>query len=165
MQTRASGADMPGSQWRRPYIGYDTPILAVGRTAVLDRIAAAVEGSRRLLWRIAGGLALALALAGIVLPLVPTTPFLLLAAWCLARGSRRWHDWLISHPRFGPPIRQWSDHRAISRTGKMLAGVGMPGAVAVTAAFGATADILLIQAGVMGLVALFIFTRPSPPGA
>lgn len=130
---------------------------------MLDRIGTAIDGSRRLLWRLAGGAALGMAIAGIVLPLVPTTPFLLLAAWCFARGSQRWHDWLVNHPRFGPPIRQWNEHRAISRTGKLLAGFGMLGAVGVAAAFGAPVDILLIQTGVMGLVALFIFTRPSPP--
>ena len=70
----------------------------------------------------AGGfLAVGLGAVGIVLPLLPTTPFLLLAAFCFARSSERLHDWLINHPTFGPPILDWRDRGAIGRKAKILA--------------------------------------------
>jgi uncharacterized protein len=62
-------------------------------------------------------------LVGVVLPLLPTTPFLLLAVACFARSSRRCHLWLIGHPLFGPTIRQWQQERTLSRRSKFTAVV------------------------------------------
>lgn len=53
--------------------------------------------------------------AGIVLPLVPTTPFLLLAAACFAKSSDRFHAWLLAHRRFGPVIRNYREKGGITR--------------------------------------------------
>jgi len=67
----------------------------------------------RLVCLLLGGLALALGLAGVFLPLLPTTPFILLAAACFARSSRRLYQWLLSRPHAGPIIREWQTHRAM----------------------------------------------------
>ncbi|MEM1160041.1 MAG: YbaN family protein, partial [Pseudomonadota bacterium] len=69
----------------------------------------------KILWTLAGWAAFGLGLLGAALPLLPTVPFMLLAAFCFARGSERFHRWLMNHPRFGPGIRDWQAHRAISR--------------------------------------------------
>ena len=73
------------------------------------------------LWLGAGVLALAAGLVGIFLPLLPTTPFVLLAAFCFARGSPRWERWLLRHPRFGPMVRAWRARRVIPLRAKQLA--------------------------------------------
>ncbi|WP_084545465.1 YbaN family protein [Cupriavidus malaysiensis] len=81
------------------------------------------EASRavRALWVTLGLLSLALGVIGIFLPLLPTTPFVLLAAGCFARGSARFHRWLLAHPRFGPLVYDWQVHRSIPRRAKCLA--------------------------------------------
>lgn len=74
------------------------------------------------LWFLAGGhLAVGLAVLGVVLPLLPTTPFLLLAAACYARGSVRFYNWLHNTRTFGPMIRNWREHRAVTLPHKLLA--------------------------------------------
>ncbi|WP_428945454.1 DUF454 family protein [Pantoea sp. FN060301] len=68
---------------------------------------------QRIILLIIGWLAMGLATLGVVLPLLPTTPFLLLAAWCFARSSPRFHDWLLYRSLFGPYLRHWQQHRAL----------------------------------------------------
>ena len=60
-----------------------------------------------------GWLAIVLGILGIVLPLLPTTPFMLLAAWCFARSSPRFHHWLLWRSPFGRYLRHWQQHRAM----------------------------------------------------
>ncbi|RPH24737.1 DUF454 family protein [Buttiauxella warmboldiae] len=68
---------------------------------------------KRTILIIIGWLAVVLATLGVVLPLLPTTPFLLLAAWCFARSSPRFHHWLLYRSWFGSYIRHWQQHRAL----------------------------------------------------
>jgi uncharacterized membrane protein YbaN (DUF454 family) len=74
-----------------------------------------------LLWRTLAVLALALGAIGVVLPLVPTVPFLLLAAWAAGRGWPRMEAWLLAHPHFGPHIRRWRERGAVPRRAKIVA--------------------------------------------
>lgn len=66
-----------------------------------------------------GWLSVALGVAGIFLPLLPTTPFLLLAAACFMRSSQRFYDWLVSHPRLGPWISDYLEGNGIPLKGKL----------------------------------------------
>ncbi len=72
-----------------------------------------------------GGVSLLLGVAGIFLPLLPTTPFVLLTAACFARSSPRFHLWLTEHEHFGPMIRDWNERGAIPRFAKTVALVGI----------------------------------------
>lgn len=75
---------------------------------------------RWLLW-LAGTVSLALGLIGVVLPGLPTTPFVLLAAACYARASPRLHGWLLNHRFLGPMVRDWEQHRSLTRRTKTVA--------------------------------------------
>jgi uncharacterized membrane protein YbaN (DUF454 family) len=77
------------------------------------------------LWLAAGVLALVVGAVGIFLPVLPTTPFVLVAAWCFSQGSTRCERWLLEHPQFGPLVRQWRATRAVPLRAKQLAGVLM----------------------------------------
>lgn len=119
----------------------------------------------RIAWFVVGIAATACGIAGIVLPLVPTTPFLLLAAFAFARSSPALHEWLVTHPRLGPPIADWRAHGAIARRSKMLAVAVILATFLGSWAAGVGTTLLIVQAGVLAVVTLFILSRPTPPGA
>lgn len=109
-----------------------------------------------------GWLAVALALVGVFLPILPTTPFLLVAAWAFAKSSRRMRIWLYEHPRFGRFLQDWRTDGAIPLRGKLAAVGGM--ALAWHIVF-FTADRVWVPAAVgvcLALVAIYVVTRPAP---
>ena len=115
----------------------------------------------RYVWIAFGYVALALAMAGIPLPLLPTTPFLLLAVYCFGRGSPRLQQWLLNHPTFGPPINRWRERGAISTSAKRFA-IAATAAVFLSALLlGAPKWALMAQAAILVPVSIFILTRPS----
>lgn len=117
----------------------------------------------RHLWTAAGLLSFALGVIGAVLPLLPTVPLMLLAAFCFARGSESFHRWLVHHPRFGPAIRDWQAHGAISRRAKGAAVLAIALAFLASLLLGVPGRALAIQAAVLAGVLLFILTRPDGP--
>lgn len=117
----------------------------------------------RFLWLLLGLGATGCGIVGAVLPLVPTTPFLLLAAFAFAKSSPRLHAWLTTHPQFGPLIENWQQHRAIGRGAKRTALLFMVLALALSWLFAVPEWILAVQAAVLACVATFILTRPDGP--
>ena len=115
----------------------------------------------RAVWIGGGGVALGLGIVGVVTPLLPTVPFLLLAAFCFARSSPRLHDWLLGHPRLGPPIRDWQRNGAIGRPAKYLATASIAATLALSAALGLAVWVLAVHALAAALVMVFIWTRPD----
>ena len=118
----------------------------------------------RMLWTAAGLASFVIGAIGVVVPLLPTVPFMLLAAFCFARGSQRFHDWLVDHPRFGPAIRDWRAHGAISKRGKVMATVAILAALGISLVLGVPGHLILIQCVVLSCVLIFIHTCPHGPG-
>ena len=79
----------------------------------------------RWLFLIMGWVFFALGIIGILLPVMPTAPFILLAAGCWARSSRRFHFWLINHKYFGKFVRDWEERHAVPLYAKFLATIMM----------------------------------------
>lgn len=118
---------------------------------------------RRWLWLALAYAALALGIVGIFLPGLPTTPFVLLAAFAAARGSRRLHERLLAHRTFGPMIREWQATGAVTRRAKLWA-IGMMAASSLL--MFATAPkwwMAAIGTAVMAIVGTWLWLRPEPP--
>jgi uncharacterized membrane protein YbaN (DUF454 family) len=117
---------------------------------------------RRVAWFAFGAAALGIGALGVVTPLLPTTPFVLLAAFAFARSSDNWHAWLVSHAIFGPMIRDWRAHGAISRRAKAAAVLAMAAAFVISMALDAPQGALVLQAIVLAGSAIFVLSRPHP---
>jgi len=111
-----------------------------------------------------GTLFLALALIGVVLPGLPTTPFVLLAAACYVRSSRRLYGWLLAHRVFGKLIRDFQEQRAIPRSAKIVSVAAMVGMIGVSVVFLVEAlwlRLLLIGLGIVGCTVVLRFPTAS----
>lgn len=98
---------------------------------------------------------------GIFLPLLPTTVFLLIAAWAFARSDERCHRWLLSHPHFGPMIECWQRHRAMPRRAKIAAFIALAASYTFTAwVFGPLSMASIIAGTCIAAVALYISHIP-----
>lgn len=113
------------------------------------------------LWAALGLISVGLAVVGIVLPLLPTVPFLLLAAFFFARSSSRLHTWLITHRTFGPMILDWQTSGAIRPAAKKAATVSIAAVFGLSVLISVPPHVLIIQAVVLSCVMIFIWTRPS----
>ena len=115
----------------------------------------------RALWLGLGLVCVALGTIGIFLPLLPTTIFLIIAAYAFARSSERLHNWLLSNKIFGPLINDWQDHGRIRRPAKVMALISMTIIIGLSWAFGVPIYVLGIQCLILIPVAGFIATRPE----
>ena len=100
-------------------------------------------------------------MVGVVLPLLPTVPFLLLAAFCFAKSSPKLHAWLTEHPKFGPMITDWQNHGRIRRPAKRMATTTVAAAFGLSLWMGVPMRVLLIQGVTLSCVMLFIWSRPD----
>ncbi|MBE7419474.1 MAG: YbaN family protein [Ideonella sp.] len=118
---------------------------------------------QRALWLAAGGVSLVTGLIGIMLPVLPTTPFVLLAAFCFSRGCDRCERWLLDHPRFGPLVRDWRARRAVPLRAKQFATVMMVLGSA-WAAFTLPASVAWLPAAVCTATAVWLWRLPTRRG-
>jgi uncharacterized protein len=129
-------------------------------------------GLRRLLYVGAGLFFLGLAAVGVVTPVLPTTPFLLLSAWFFARSSARLHSWLLRSRLFGGMIRDWQKHRGVRPRVKVVALVLLPLVVFTSAYFGRLPWYLVTMLIVLATIGAIVVIRlpvvrdepaPAPP--
>lgn len=111
---------------------------------------------------VAGIAFVGLGILGAFLPVLPTTPFMLLAAACFARSSPRFHQWLLRHRTFGPIVSEWERHRAIPYRTKIWAIVLMSATLAVSIAFFVKPLWLKAALAAFGVfMAIWLYRRPS----
>ena len=103
-----------------------------------------------------------LGVIGAMLPVLPTTPFMLLALWSFSRSSQRFHDWLYSHRLFGPPLQQWQRHRIIPLTAKWVASLTMLSSLVYLFLYSDAPQFpKWLALMVMAYGAVFIWSKPS----
>lgn len=120
--------------------------------------------TKKALFLLVGLISLALGIIGIFLPLLPTTPFLLLSAYCFSQSSKKLHQWLLSHKYFGPLISDWEKHGVIRTKVKWLATISMVVLISYPLLF--MIQITWLKAFIvltMSCVLIFIWTRPALP--
>jgi uncharacterized membrane protein YbaN (DUF454 family) len=115
----------------------------------------------RIIYLLSGWTSVGLAVVGVVMPLLPTVPFLLLAAYCFAKSSTAAHQWLIDHKFFGPPILNWQQNGSIRRPAKILSTICILAVFLISIALKITISALVIQAIVLICVSFFIWSRPE----
>lgn len=114
-------------------------------------------------WWLLAYASLGLGLLGVVLPGLPTVPFVLLSAYAAARGSERLHRRLLAHPIFGPMIVDWQAHGAVSRRAKRLATLAMAACGLVMLGTAPRPWMALLGIACMAVVATWLWLRPEPP--
>lgn len=115
----------------------------------------------KLLWASLGLIAFGLGFVGLFLPLLPTAPFMLLAAFFFARSSERLHGWLLNHPTFGPSIQDWQERGAISLRAKRLASLSILASFGLSFLLGVPPMIIAVQTVTLLGVTVFIWSRPN----
>jgi len=110
---------------------------------------------------ISGWIFILVGITGIIVPGLPTTPFILLAAWFFARSSDKMYNKLISHKQLGPMIHNWEEHRAIPKKVKIIATIAI--VTFTTLSCTVTDSQNMFKAAIIGLVSYalwFIWTKP-----
>jgi len=124
----------------------------------------ALSGFRQKGYLALGFLMLALGVIGALLPLMPTTIFLILAAGCFARSSPRLEAWLMNHPRIGSSLRGWREHGIVPRRAKYMACLGMTAGYAMFWLGAKPGPALaIVVALAMAGCAAYVTTRPEHP--
>lgn len=119
--------------------------------------------AKRIILIATGIISLALGGLGVLLPLLPTTPFVLVAAFAFANSSETLHQWLLDHNVFGPLIANWRRHGAISRAAKIVSVLSMAAILVVSMLLAAPTLVIVVQAVILTACAYFIVSRPLPP--
>jgi uncharacterized protein len=112
-------------------------------------------------WRLLACFSLLLGLIGVVLPGLPTVPFLLVSAWSAGKGWPRLEIWLLAHPSFGPPLKRWREHGAVPRKAKYLAILMMTSSVVLLQFSAAPFWLKLSLPVFLCAVALWLWRRPE----
>lgn len=122
------------------------------------------RGLRRFVWIGFGWFFFGLGILGAFLPVLPTTPFMILALWAFSNGSERLRKWLFNHRTFGPPLRLWERHRVIPAHAKIAATGAMSLSLAWMIFFSSLEwHWVVVAAALMAYGAWYVLTKPSRP--
>lgn len=102
-----------------------------------------------------------LGVLGAFLPVMPSTIFFILAAYFFSQSSERMEAWVLNHPRFGPPVRQWQETRSISRPAKIAALTGMSVSLVIMLVTGTPLIGLAFAIPTLIFSAIYVWTRPE----
>ncbi|CAI8168979.1 MAG: Inner membrane protein YbaN [Pseudidiomarina mangrovi] len=116
---------------------------------------------RIVVWRTVAIIFLLLALIGIALPVMPTVPFLLVAAWAGGKGWPVLEQKLLAHPTYGPQIQQWRDHGVVRRTPKVITSLMMAGSWVILSFSPIAVWLKLTVIGIMATILLWLWLRPE----
>jgi uncharacterized membrane protein YbaN (DUF454 family) len=153
------------------YAGSPPPPLALrthaasARAEALPPIDSTMDWGDRALartWKTVGTLCFAIGIVNAFIPLLPTTVFLLLGIWAYGKGDPEMRERMMQHPKFGPSLRRWVEHRQISRTGKLGACLGMAGSAAGTALLIGNKPIMWVIVLGLGVLCAWLATRDEP---
>ncbi len=114
-----------------------------------------------LLWRLLAILSVLLGVIGVIVPGLPTVPFMILAAWAASKGWPQLERWLVNHKRYGPPISRWRVNGAIPRRAKIYASAMMLLSVTILILTDMPTWGLLGVVTVMGLTLVWMWRRPD----
>lgn len=116
---------------------------------------------RLVAWRCVAATALLLGSVGLLLPIMPTVPFLIVAAWAASRGWPSLEQRLLYHPTFGPSLRAWRERRAVPRRAKWLASVVMTGSAMLTILLPVPLAVKLAVPACLAVVCGWLWFRPD----
>ncbi|MEO9575928.1 MAG: YbaN family protein [Tateyamaria sp.] len=114
-----------------------------------------------MLWLLIGIIALGCGAIGVLLPILPTTPLVILAAFAFAKGSPQLRRWLVEHRIFGPMIADWEGYGAIARQDKIFACCIMAASLFCSFLVGVRPSVLIVQALILCAAATYVLTRPT----
>ncbi|MCC3859731.1 YbaN family protein [Pseudemcibacter aquimaris] len=126
------------------------------------------EKTKRILYLIFGWAMFFLGFIGAFLPVLPTTPLMILALWGFSNGSETLHNWLYNHPKFGPSLQDWDKYRVIPIKAKLTAVAMISFSASYLIFFSNIPDIaLIVSLGLMIFGVTYVLSRKShrPPGA
>ena len=115
----------------------------------------------RIFWLCLGWLTLILGVIGIALPIMPTVPFFLVAAWAFSRSSPELRAKIINHPKYGAAVRAWQERGVIALPAKLWAISAMSAGVGLSLWLGLDHRLVLAQAAICTTIGVFVMTRPS----
>ena len=120
-----------------------------------------LRGTRNLLWKLVAAIALTLGIIGLFLPVVPTVPFILLAAWASSKGWPQMEQYLLAHEYCGPHIRNWREHGSVSRRAKYLAAVTISSSIFILWWLPLQLWLQISLTIIMASVILWLWRRPD----
>ncbi|MCW8917075.1 MAG: YbaN family protein [Magnetovibrio sp.] len=120
------------------------------------------EACKKTVFLVLGWLFFALGVIGAFLPVMPTTLFMIMALWAFANGSEELHNWLYTHPRFGPALQHWDQHRVIPLHAKIAAIGGMGISLIYVVVFSDAPTLAVFAAtAFIAVGAVYVLSRPS----